>query len=162
MACLDLDRLRAHPLGRKALQVGIDRPVLCGNGIETRLIEGQQEAEVLLFDMAVTAPRGSRDRSISARFKSRPPFRGISAPFLISRVYIASLCSNKSHRSNVATRYSHVRFAPGANEALGRLRTKICVLQAPRQIGFARRGLKYNFPLGERIDSIRDGQRLLD
>jgi hypothetical protein len=65
-------------------------------------------------------------------------------------------------QSNVATRYSHVRFAPGANEALGRLRTKICVLQAPRQIGFARRGLKYNFPLGERIDPIRDGQRLLD
>ena len=37
MACLDLDRLRAHPLGHEALQVGIDRPVLGGNGIEARL-----------------------------------------------------------------------------------------------------------------------------
>src|SRR6185369_3652321 len=46
--------------------------------------------------------------------------------------------------------------------ALGRLRTKICLLQTPRQIGFVRRGLKYNFPLGECIDSIRDSQRLLD
>jgi site-specific recombinase XerD len=57
---------------------------------------------------------------------------------------------------------SGVAAISGANEALGCLRTKICVLQAPRQIGFARRGLKYNFPLGERIDSIRDGQRLFD
>ena len=57
----------------------------------------------------------------------------------------------------------HIREpASAANDALGRLRTKICLLQTPRQIGFVRRGLKHNFPLGERINSIRDSQRLLD
>ena len=37
MACLDLDRLRTHPLGHEALKVGIDRSVLGGHGIEGRL-----------------------------------------------------------------------------------------------------------------------------
>src|ERR1700680_3936012 len=37
MACLHLDGLGAHPLGHKAFEIGIDRPVLRGNGIETRL-----------------------------------------------------------------------------------------------------------------------------
>jgi hypothetical protein len=36
-AVLDLDRLRTHPLGHKALQVGIDRSVLDGHRIEGRL-----------------------------------------------------------------------------------------------------------------------------
>ena len=34
VARLDFDRLRAHPLGHETLQVGIDRPVLGGHGIE--------------------------------------------------------------------------------------------------------------------------------
>src|SRR5882757_9188140 len=33
----DLYRLRTHSLGHEALQVGIDRPVLGGHGIEGRL-----------------------------------------------------------------------------------------------------------------------------
>src|SRR5271170_178339 len=37
MARFDLDRLRTHPLGHEALQVGIDRPVLGGHGVEGRL-----------------------------------------------------------------------------------------------------------------------------
>ena len=37
MACLHLDGLGAHPLGHKAFEIGIDRPVFRGNGIETRL-----------------------------------------------------------------------------------------------------------------------------
>src|SRR6476620_543442 len=37
VARLDLDRLRTHSLGHEALQVGIDRPVLGGHGIEGRL-----------------------------------------------------------------------------------------------------------------------------
>jgi len=81
----------------------------------------------------------------------------------------ADMCSALAHvrlghlrtKSPLTHSTQNVRRS-GANEALGRLRTKICVLQAPRQIGFVRRGLKYNFPLGERIDPIRDGQRLLD
>src|SRR4051794_11321386 len=37
MARIDLDRLRAHPLGHEAFQVGIDRSVLGGHSIEGRL-----------------------------------------------------------------------------------------------------------------------------
>jgi hypothetical protein len=37
VARLDLDRLRTHSLGHEAFQVGIDRPVLGGHGIEGRL-----------------------------------------------------------------------------------------------------------------------------
>ena len=37
MARLDLDRLRTHSFGHEAFQVGIDRPVLGGHGIEGRL-----------------------------------------------------------------------------------------------------------------------------
>jgi hypothetical protein len=57
MARLNLDRLRAHPLSHEALQVGIDRPVLGGHGIEARLgapggvrrvIRGQRLLERLL------------------------------------------------------------------------------------------------------------------
>src|SRR3954452_11038238 len=36
MAGLHLDRLGAHTLGHKALEIGIDRPVLRRNGIEAR------------------------------------------------------------------------------------------------------------------------------
>jgi hypothetical protein len=34
MARLNLDRLRTHPLGHEALEVGIDRPVFGGHGVE--------------------------------------------------------------------------------------------------------------------------------
>jgi hypothetical protein len=37
VARIDLDCLRAHPLGHESLQVGIDRPIFGGHGIEGRL-----------------------------------------------------------------------------------------------------------------------------
>src|SRR2546430_16887127 len=37
VACLPFDGLGAHPLGHEAFQIGIVRPVVRGNGIETRL-----------------------------------------------------------------------------------------------------------------------------
>ena len=37
MACLHFDALGAHALSHEAFEIGIDRPVLRGNGIEARL-----------------------------------------------------------------------------------------------------------------------------
>jgi hypothetical protein len=37
VTCLHFDGLGSHALGHEAFEIGIDRPVLCGNGIETRL-----------------------------------------------------------------------------------------------------------------------------
>ena len=37
MACLHFDGLGTHALGHEAFEIGIDRPVLRGNGIEARL-----------------------------------------------------------------------------------------------------------------------------
>src|SRR5215470_5620287 len=75
MACLHFDALGAHALSHEAFEIGIDRPVLRGNGIEARACGWSAGRSPLCSG---NTPREQLDE--------RPPPRGCRSGSDLSRV----------------------------------------------------------------------------